>query len=729
MVNLLNNDRWAAQPDAVQETVNVSGQPNQELMARMNAETRRQQEAQVQKTRDIWRNKKISELEQAVSQGDFAASQETLRLQSMSNEDIDKAMADEAYLASQPQLSQQQFDPRTDAQKRRQTKSAARVQREAKNINNGLRVLGYSNMSDHEAAMNPDKVAELYKDAETNTVLGTGTMLLGGGAMGWLRKTAPYVYHAINGTLTATSAYDMYKNGPSVLNTAGLLGGALEYNPLLYKGIINTYRGTRFTHEFNKALNSADFNLARSSEIDPPSITFAPNTPNTTNLPEFTPYGVRFNTSKFSNYTPLSFNGNTPTKTLWYNALSPKYQPVRLSPRSIQTSTQPTTPLQILEEAPQVVQETRVVQPTTSIVREATPDELPATTARVPISDELPPSPEEINNVVDFNNTENVVATPTPNQTSTVIETPTIITSTRELPAFSETGIGTNWGEVLGVDPMFNAQIDFGLQRPRPTVQQVKDALGENSTLFFGPKRNATIFIQHYTPPYALNADGSTVMPKLDLPYKVPTVHLNMLPIDGGKLNRSDQLWAIKSLKNLSEGAKGVDLTSTPNIAPTVSKFVSDLKAATNLSDQDKYTLLKMFLANPEQFYTPHFNMGDYSPFSWYNNAIRSMRPGYFTEPSSTTYVGELNDFGDLLESPIKALYNQNPSQLGRPSNSINFITGLYKSDPALLQEWIRINLPKFYELQRDKTQVPFPVSTIKKKGGKLIRKINNEKD
>lgn len=80
-----------------------------------------------------------------------------------------------------------------------------------------------------------------------------------------------------------------------------------------------------------------------------------------------------------------------------------------------------------------------------------------------------------------------------------------------------------------------------------------------------------------------------------------------------------------------------------------------------------------MFIDNPGYFYREHFNHGDYSPFSWHNNAIMGGKPKrFFTEPSRNTYMGSFNNYGSQLESPVKGLFNMNPSQLGHESSGIS---------------------------------------------------------
>lgn len=301
------------------------------------------------------------------------------------------------------------------------------------------------------------------------------------------------------------------------------------------------------------------------------------------------------------------------------------------------------------------------------------------------------------------------------------IKAPTIITSTEGLPAFSRISSGTNWGRALGIDPGFNAQIDFGLQRPRPTADQVRKALGIYGGGISSSHGDAHFYVDRYSPNYTED------MPLIETPYEVPILHLNMVPSGGGELAAADKRWLGQQMGSLSANAKGVDIASTGNINPTVSRFVSDLQAATNLSDLDKYNILKMFIDNPGYFYREHFNHGDYSPFSWYNNAIRGGKPKrFFTEPSRNTYMGSFNSYGSQLESPVKGLFNMNPSQLGHASSGIS----LDANNSALLQNWMKENIPHLYTLPQDRTKVPFPVTTFRKKGGRLVKKklINGKK-
>lgn len=322
-----------------------------------------------------------------------------------------------------------------------------------------------------------------------------------------------------------------------------------------------------------------------------------------------------------------------------------------------------------------------------------------------------------------FNNGVWPISSLTPELISPV-RVPEIITSS-SLPAFSRISQGTDWGQVLGIDPRYSAQINFGLGRPRPTFDQVSEALGQKGRSVFH-QGDAAFYLETLSPYH------TTQMPLIETPYDVPNIHLNMTPW-GEELSGPDKRYVATQMGNLSRGAKGADIASTGNVNPTLSRFVSDLAAATNLSDMDKYNLLVGVLRNPDQFFGAVANHGDYSPFSWSENALKGEKTRrFFTEPALNTTLGGFNNYGNTLENSLKEALHVNPTFDVDPTTGartlINGSLGIpfTPENIGIINQWMQKNTPNFYQFLPSNDVVPFPVTTIRKKGGKLVKKKFN---
>lgn len=321
-----------------------------------------------------------------------------------------------------------------------------------------------------------------------------------------------------------------------------------------------------------------------------------------------------------------------------------------------------------------------------------------------------------------FNNGVWPISSLTPELISPV-RVPEIITSS-SLPAFSRISQGTDWGQVLGIDPRYSAQINFGLGRPRPTFDQVSEALGQKGRSVFH-QGDADFYLETLSPYH------TTQMPLIETPYDVPNIHLNMTPW-GGELSGPDKRYVATQMGNLSKGAKGADIASTGNVNPTLSRFVSDLAAATNLSDMDKYNLLVGVLRNPDQFFGAVANHGDYSPFSWSENALKGENTRrFFTEPALNTTLGGFNNYGNTLENSLKEALHVNPTFDVDPTTGARTLINGSPDIPftpeniGIINQWMQKNTPNFYQFLPSNDVVPFPVTTIRKKGGKLVKKKN----
>ena len=293
------------------------------------------------------------------------------------------------------------------------------------------------------------------------------------------------------------------------------------------------------------------------------------------------------------------------------------------------------------------------------------------------------------------------------------VKAPTIITSRDRMPAFSKENADYDWAKFLGIDPVYNNAIKVGLLRGRPTETQVKRALGIAPHGNYIEQGDAFVKVEDVRPRFTQN------YPYIETSNNVPTVHINLLP-SKGKLNPNDSRWVADKLDRLAANAKGVDITSTGRINPTLSRVVSDVTNATNLSDAERVNIIKMSIEHPEYFFNPRMDGGNYSPHSMLSNIKRGRNKNkYFTEGALNTWLDGLNDYGGDLDNPIKELLGVNPSQLGRNSPAID----LDPTKSTKILEYLKYKYPYFYNGLQNKTEVPFPVSTVLKKGGKLIKK------
>lgn len=297
---------------------------------------------------------------------------------------------------------------------------------------------------------------------------------------------------------------------------------------------------------------------------------------------------------------------------------------------------------------------------------------------------------------------------------------PEIITSS-SLPQFSAISRGTDWGQILGMGGNYNTQIDFGLERPRPTFNQVVSTLGD-AHIESPSNHSANMTV------YELGRSPSNNFPYLDLPNSVPIIHTNLVPRFGeATLDWDSKKWAGARMADLGRSAKGVDVASTEVVNPTLSRVVSDISAAQNLSELDKYNLLYEVITRPEQYFPSDGNWQDYSLFSYPENAVKgNSQRRFFTEPSLNFRTDGFNDIG-LREGSAAAE--------GSARSFIDFLNANgFKgnlrdtNDQRLIFEWLQKNAPQFYQTIDNKTFIPFPITTVKKKGGKLVKKKFNGK-
>jgi hypothetical protein len=130
-----------------------------------------------------------------------------------------------------------------------------------------------------------------------------------------------------------------------------------------------------------------------------------------------------------------------------------------------------------------------------------------------------------------------------------------------------------------------------------------------------------------------------------------------MLAKNGEELDKTDKMALGRILQAINNGAKGMDITSTFHVNPTVSRNVSDIAAATNLSKIDKYNFLDISLKDPNYFYEDIWDNINYSPHSYlWNASLGNKRSGWLSEPAIRTFVTRLNSIGYKLDNPLKEL-------------------------------------------------------------------------
>lgn len=290
------------------------------------------------------------------------------------------------------------------------------------------------------------------------------------------------------------------------------------------------------------------------------------------------------------------------------------------------------------------------------------------------------------------------------------IKIPSIYIPGKNLPDLDKTSIGSDWQNIFGTDFNINQLIDFGLWRPRPTLEQAKQAIGGRRI----DKGDVHVTLGY---PHPRKTDN---FPFIDLPYQVPMADIAMLAKNGEELDKTDKMALGRILQAINNGAKGMDITSTFHVNPTVSRNVSDIAAATNLSKIDKYNFLDISLKDPNYFYEDIWDNINYSPHSYlWNASLGNKRSGWLSEPAIRTFVTRLNSIGYKLDNPLKELL-LTPQQRKYGASSIDL------TDPEkikLLLEWTKTNIPALYSRLLNLEYPYFPITTARKKGGKLIKK------
>lgn len=147
----------------------------------------------------------------------------------------------------------------------------------------------------------------------------------------------------------------------------------------------------------------------------------------------------------------------------------------------------------------------------------------------------------------------------------------------------------------------------------------------------------------------------------------------------------------------------------------------------------DKYNILMEVINNPGRMFEQVSNFGDYSPFSWSENALRGQNARrFFTEPAINTRVGGLNSYGATLDNSLKQMLNVSPTYSTDPATGVRTLVSpspsfdLTPDRIKLVNMWLQQNAPNLYGMPYNQSTVPFPVTTIRKKGGKLVKKKFN---
>lgn len=150
-----------------------------------------------------------------------------------------------------PQLNPTKPSYRTKAEQERVNQEHRKAVEETKNINTGLRVFGYSDLSDRQAEQNPEQVRSNLRAAKADVagkIVAAATVIPG---MQWLRGAPAPLYYGANAAMTAASAKDWYDNGANFWNVSGTVLGGLDLGvPLAAKG----FQNYGFHRAFGKAL-------------------------------------------------------------------------------------------------------------------------------------------------------------------------------------------------------------------------------------------------------------------------------------------------------------------------------------------------------------------------------------------------------------------------------------------------------------------------------------------
>lgn len=398
-------------------------------------------------------------------------------------------------------------------------------------------------------------------------------------------------------------------------------------------------------------------------------------------------------------------------------------------------------------------------------------------------------------------------------------------------PRFSTQSVGTDWAKYYGIAPKYNEIIDFGLTRGRPSEQDVWKVLNDksivseyihrpvdnlgnivdspaisdtfrgNTDIIHQPNGSAGLVYRTYNHPIfysgsemygrlsAPHFGGTSTAklipqklntgyqgPRLDLPYEVPTLHVDLLSSDAGSMAADAKSWVSKYMTALAKQAKGLDISSTNNINPTLSRVISDINAATNLSNSEKLELVREIIKNPDNYFSRLIDQYNYSPHSYLEALDRGAGKRYFSEPALNTHITSFNWLGRDLDSPLDALFRDRiptdshlqPLEYKVHMDRINFSDNTsniinrdiippnayvnvgypYITSPTAHRQgltnrvrvlkFLQSKYPQFYSRIQDpkllktfeqnlndpfeSVGIPFPVTTIRKKGGKLSK-------
>lgn len=335
------------------------------------------------------------------------------------------------------------------------------------------------------------------------------------------------------------------------------------------------------------------------------------------------------------------------------------------------------------------------------------------------------------------------------------------------LPEF-EYNPDIDYAGILGVDPVFNTMIRAGLQKPNPTTQSISNALSDaisevapkaqefmNSWLkksygisdpdvpLLGYNDAEAYFnLQQYSDKY-----NTALMSDILQGRNSPVLHIDFLPYDPDypfKLTNarksmmqyginippktidpySRMFFQMMRRRILSDPKfRGLDISSTDKVGMPVTTFVSRLLENPNLTSLQKWQYLYDFLHNPSKFYTQPFeDAGNYSVDS-YSLAATNTGKNTVVSPAQNTSVVLLNHMGQRSSQELKDLFYSNLVNHPNPYIPVQFPSPTLQ----IIQQYKPFapfaSLAERMKFRGNLGFDPiFPIISIKKQGGKLIK-------
>lgn len=221
-------------------------------------------------------------------------------------------------------------------------------------------------------------------------------------------------------------------------------------------------------------------------------------------------------------------------------------------------------------------------------------------------------------------------------------------------PPFSRESIGQDWVRLLGLDPTkyqdLNILIDQGLGRNRPTKEQIRELVRPfGVTSDDWSSHGFTFRLSNINPNFAPK------FPYIQLPDEgIPIVEMHFTPdISTGMVDFTGRKLSSQIARALR--GSGADSASSTHYNPTLTRFVSDVAASTNLSNAEKYNLIRQYLVQPKTlFFDPGDQLaGMYSDQSYLTQLSFGHKYGNGIEVSPVTQLGYFNDVAEYNPSML----------------------------------------------------------------------------